>query len=72
MVSRLNVQGDQRLQGRVAISLGVGGVGFRLVGFAPRDALMLDEILVQIGQPPVGPGGGERLAVCADRRRKVG
>ena len=72
MVCALNVQRDQRLQGRVAIGLGVGGVGFGLLRFALGDALMLDEILVQIGQPAVGPGGGDRLAVCADGRRKVG
>ena len=39
---------------------------------ALRDAVVLDEILVQVGQPAVGPRGGERLAVGADGRREVG
>ena len=33
---------------------------------------MLDQILVQIGKPAVGLGGGERLVIGADRRREIG
>ena len=72
MVCGSNVQRDERLQGGVAVGLGVDGVGFRLLRFALGDAVMLEQILVQVGQPAVGLGGGERLAIGADGRRKVG
>ena len=51
---RSNVQRDQRLQGGVAVGLGVDGVGFRLLRFALRNAVVLEQILVQVGQPAVG------------------
>ena len=72
MVCGSNVQRDECLQRGVAVGLGVGGVGFRLLRFALRNAVMLDQILVQVGKPAVGLGGGERLAIGADGRRKVG
>ena len=72
MVCGRNVQRDECLQRRVAVGLGVGGVGFGLRRFALRDAVMLQQILVQVGKPAVGLRGGERLLISADGRRKIG
>ncbi len=50
------------MQSRVAVSLGVDRVGFCLIRFLLRDAVMLQKILVEVGKVAVGLGGGERLA----------
>jgi len=68
----MNVQRDECLQGGVAVSLGIDGIGFCLLCFALSYAVMLDKILIQVGEPAVGLGGGERLAISADGRREVG
>ena len=58
----------QRLQRRVAVGFGAGGIGLGLFGFlAGRHALMRQQILVQIGQLAQGLGGDQRLAIGADR-----
>ena len=62
----------QRLQGGIAVGLGVDRIGFCLRRFALRDAIVLEQILVRIGQPAVGLGGGERLAIGADGGGEVG
>ncbi len=69
---RVNIQRDERLQRRVAVGLGVGGIGFGLLFFALGTPWCCDQILVQVGQPAGGLRGGERLAVGADGRGKVG
>ena len=72
MVCAVNIQRDERLQRGVAVGFGVGGVGFGLLCFALRDAVVLQQILVQVGKAAVGLGGGERLAIGADGRGKIG
>src|ERR1700733_5406279 len=69
---RINLQRDNFLQRGVSVSLGVDGVGLCLLRFALRNAVMLYKILVQVGKPAVGLGGGECLLISADGRRKVG
>ena len=62
---RINVQRHECLQGGVAVRLGVGGVGLRLLRFALRDAVVLDQILVHVGQPAAASG---RWRAPCDRR----
>jgi hypothetical protein len=69
---RIKVQRDERLQCGVAVRLGVRGVGLRLFFFALGHAVVLNQILVHVGHAGGSLGGGERLAISADGRRKVG
>ena len=50
---------------------GVGGIALGLVGLALCDAVVLDQILVQVGKAPGRLCRGQRLAVSADRAGKV-
>ena len=63
MVCGGHVERDERLQRGVAVGLGADGVGLRLRGFALRDAVVLQQVLVDVGELAVGLRRGERLAV---------
>jgi len=66
-----NVQREECPERSVAIGLGIGGVGLSLLVFALRDAVVLDQVLVQVGKPTVGTGGGEGFLIGADGRREI-
>jgi hypothetical protein len=63
---RRNVQRNERPERRVAVSLGIGGVGLCLLVFALRDTVVLHQVLIQVGNSAVGARGRERLLICAD------
>ena len=50
MHPQVDLQRHELLQGCLAIGLGVDGVGFGLIRFTLGNTVVLDEILVQIGQ----------------------
>ena len=69
---RIDVQREQRLQRRVAVGFGAGGVGLGLLFLAAGNALMLEQVLVHIGQAAGIAGGGQRLAIGADGGGEIG
>ena len=62
----------ERLQCGVAVRLGADGVGLGLVGLALRDTVVLEQVLVEVGEPAGRRRGAERLAVGAHRGGEVG
>ncbi len=60
------------MQRCIAVGFGVGGIGLGLGRFALWDAVMLQQIFVQIGEMTVGLRGGEGFLICTDGRRKIG
>ena len=59
----IHANGLQRLQAGIAVGFGACGIGLGLLGLLGRDALMRQQILVQVGQFAGILGGDQRLAI---------
>ena len=55
----------------VPVGLRINGIGLRLLDIAARNGVVLEQLLVQVGNAPRVPGGGHAFAVTADGGRKV-
>ena len=71
LVITFNAEPGKGLECRRAVGLRACCVGFRLFRLSRRDALMREEVLVEIGNAPGGARGNERFAISAHRRRKI-